>query len=80
MLSDEIFKLHEKEERLCPHIHIPIQSWSNKILKLMNRCYTVERFKEFIDKIRVLKRDISITTDIIVWFTSETEEKTLHKQ
>jgi len=72
--NDKIFELHEKEERLCPHIHIPVQSGSNKILKLMNRWYTVEQFKEFIDKIRSLKRDISITTDIIVGFTDETEE------
>jgi len=72
--NDKIFELHEKEERLCPHIHIPVQSGSNKILGLMNRWYTVEQFKEFIDKIRALKRKISITTDIIVWFSSETEE------
>jgi len=72
--NDEIFKLHENEEKLCPHIHIPVQSGSNKILKLMNRWYTIEQFKEFIDKIRNLKRDISITTDIIVWFSNETEE------
>ena len=72
--NDKIFELHEKEERLCPHIHIPVQSGSNKILKLMNRWYTIEQFKEFIDKIRNLKRDISITTDIIVWFSQETEE------
>ena len=72
--SEDIFKLHEKEERLCPHIHIPVQSGSNKILKLMNRWYTAEQFKEFIDKIRSLKRPISITTDIIVWFTNETDE------
>lgn len=72
--SDEIFQLHEQEERLCPHIHIPVQSGSNKILKLMNRWYKIEQFKEFIDKIRNLKREISITTDIIVWFTDENEE------
>ena len=72
--NDKIFELHEKEERLCPHIHIPVQSGSNKILKLMNRWYTIEQFKEFIDKIRNLKKDISITTDIIVWFSQEIEE------
>jgi len=72
--SDEIFSLHEQEKKLCPHIHIPVQSGSNKILKLMNRWYTVEQFKEFIDKIRTLKRDISITTDMIVGFSNETEK------
>lgn len=72
--NDKIFKLHEQEKRLCPHIHIPVQSGSNKILKLMNRWYTVEQFKEFIDKIKSLKRPISITTDVIVGFSQETEE------
>ena len=72
--NDEIFSLHENEEKLCPHIHIPVQSGSNKILKLMNRWYTVEQFKTFIDKIRNLKRNISITSDVIVWFSNETEE------
>ena len=72
--SDEIFSLHENEEKLCPHIHIPVQSGSDKILKLMNRWYTIDQFKKFIEKIRNLKRDISITTDIIVWFSNETEE------
>ena len=72
--NDEIFSLHENEEKLCPHIHIPVQSGSNKILKLMNRGYTVEQFKEFIEKIRNLKRDISITSDIIVGFSNETEK------
>jgi len=72
--SDELLKLHETEEKLCPHIHIPFQSWSDAILKLMNRGYDSAKAKEFINKIRWLKRDISITTDIIVWFCDETEE------
>ncbi len=71
--NDEIFLLHENEEKLCPHIHIPVQSWSDKILKLMNRWYTIKEFKTFIDKIHNLKRNISITTDIIVWFSNETD-------
>ena len=72
--SDELLELHEREEKLCPHIHIPFQSWSDRILKLMNRGYDSAKAREFIDKIRWLKRDISITTDIIVWFCDETEE------
>lgn len=72
--NKEIFQLHENEEKLCPHIHIPVQSWSNKILKKMFRWYTVEQFKEFIDQIKSLKRNISITTDMIIWFPDETEE------
>ncbi len=71
--SQELFDLHQNEPRLCPHIHIPVQSWSNKILKLMNRWYTVEEFKQMIDQIYNLKRKINITTDIIVWYSNETD-------
>ena len=72
--SDELLALHENEPKMCPHIHMPLQSWSNTILKKMFRGYTAEQFKEFVDKIKNLKRKISITTDIIVWFCDETEE------
>ncbi len=72
--SDELLALHEKEERMCPHIHMPLQSWSTKILKKMFRWYNKEQFIDFVDKIRALSRPISITTDIIVGFTDETEE------
>jgi len=72
--SDEIFALHENEEKLCPQIHIPLQSWSDEILKKMNRWYDSNQFKEFIYKLKNLKREISITTDIIIWFPNENEE------
>jgi tRNA-2-methylthio-N6-dimethylallyladenosine synthase len=72
--SDELLALHENEPKMCPHIHMPLQSGSNTILKKMFRGYTAEQFKEFVDKIRNLNRKISITTDIIVGFCDETEE------
>ncbi|MCX6824030.1 MAG: MiaB/RimO family radical SAM methylthiotransferase [candidate division SR1 bacterium] len=78
--SKELLALHEQEEKLCPHIHMPLQSGSNSILKKMFRGYTVQQAKECIDTIRKLKRpgsckgNISITTDIIVGFCDETEE------
>lgn len=72
--SDELLRLHEKEKKLCPHIHIPLQSWSDEVLKKMFRWYSFKQAKEFINKIRSLKRNISITTDIIVWFAGESEE------
>ncbi len=71
--SKELLSLHEKEEKLCPHIHMPLQSGSDSILKKMFRGYTVKQAKDRIDHIRKLKRDISITTDIIVGFPGETE-------
>lgn len=72
--SNELLELHEKEEKLCPHIHIPFQSWSDQILKAMNRWYNNQKAKEFIDKIQKLNRKISITTDIIIGFPNETED------
>ena len=72
--DNRIFALHNDMETLCPHIHMPLQSWSSKTLKKMFRGYTREQSIEFIDQIRALDRPISITTDIIVWFTDETEE------
>ncbi len=71
--NKELLTLHEKEEKLCPHIHMPLQSGSDNILKKMFRGYTVKQAKDRIDQIRKLKRDISITTDIIVGFPGETE-------
>jgi len=64
--SDELLALHETEPKLCPHIHIPFQSGSNAVLKKMFRGYSAEQCYAFIDKIRSLKRPISITTDIIL--------------
>ncbi|PID34917.1 MAG: hypothetical protein CR971_00800 [candidate division SR1 bacterium] len=72
--SDELLALHEQEEKLCPHIHIPLQSGSDPVLKKMFRGYTAQQAYDFLDKIKGLKRKISITTDIIVGFTDETEE------
>jgi tRNA-2-methylthio-N6-dimethylallyladenosine synthase len=72
--TPELLSLHETEKKLCPHIHMPFQSGSNKILKAMRRGYTVEQAKKFVNNIRSLKRKISITTDIIVGYPDETEE------
>ena len=71
--SDELLALHENEDKLCPHIHIPFQSWSNEVLKRMFRGYCVEDCFSFVEKIQRLKRKISITTDIIIWFSWETD-------
>lgn len=72
--NKELLDLHTKEIKLCPHIHIPLQSWSNNVLKRMFRGYTVEQSKDFINNIKKIKKNISITTDIIVGFPDETEE------
>lgn len=59
---------------ICTHIHLPVQSGSDAMLKKMNRKYTLERYLERIDKIREVIPGVSITTDIIAGFCSETEE------
>lgn len=71
---DELLQLHQQEAKMCPHIHMPLQSGSDPILKKMFRWYTVDQYKGFVDNIRSLSRPISLTTDIIIWFCDETAE------
>lgn len=72
-LDDKFFKLL-KNEKLCNHMHVPLQSGSENILKLMNRKYTKDEYKKVIEKLRKVRPNISITTDVIVGFPQETEE------
>ena len=72
-LSDELIKCFAEEEKLCEHIHLPVQSGSNRILELMNRGYTVEEYMKKVDHLRKLNPLISITSDIIVGFPGETQ-------
>ena len=58
---------------MARHLHVPLQSGSNKILKLMNRRYNKEEFMKMIDKLREIE-DISLTTDLIVGFPNETDD------
>jgi len=71
-LSEELLLCFKDLEKLCNHIHLPVQSGSNRILKLMHRQYTRELYLEKIDKLRSLCPDIAITSDIIVGFPGET--------
>ena len=70
----ELLELHEHHPKMCPHIHMPLQSGSDHILRKMFRGYSVSDYKTFIDNIRKLKRPISITTDIIVGHPDETDQ------
>lgn len=72
-ITPGIIKLLKENKVMAKHLHIPLQSGSNKILKLMNRRYNKEEFKNMITKIKEIP-NISLTTDLIVGFPNETEE------
>jgi len=73
-MSDELIACYGDLPSLCEHIHLPVQSGSDDVLKRMNRRYTRAHYLELIDKLRARVPDIAITTDIIVGFPGETEK------
>lgn len=73
-LSDELIEVMGKSTKICRQMHLPLQSGSSRLLKIMNRHYTKEDYLLLVEKIRKAVPDISLTTDIIVGFPGETEE------
>jgi tRNA-2-methylthio-N6-dimethylallyladenosine synthase len=73
-LSDDLIHCFKELDKVCEHIHLPVQSGSNKILKLMNRGYTREDYLGKVDKLRRIYPEIGITSDVIVGFPQETHE------
>lgn len=72
-LSDKLLETMAGRKNICKYIHLPVQSGSDRILKLMNREYTIENYLKIIEKARKLMPEIGLSTDIITGFPSETD-------
>lgn len=73
-MSDKLIETITDHQNICKHVHLPIQSGSNRILKLMNRTYTREHYLKLVEKIRMTIPGVGLSTDIIAGFCTETEE------
>ena len=71
---DDLIEAYRRLPKLVDHLHLPVQSGSNRILKAMHRTYTAEKYLELVRRIRQAREGIAITTDIIVGFPGETDE------
>ena len=72
--DDKMIEVISKYDNIMPYVHLPLQSGSNRILKLMGRRYTQEKYLELVDKLKSTIPNLALTTDIIVGFPKETEE------
>lgn len=73
-LSDGLIEVMAASTKICRHLHLPVQSGSSRLLKVMNRHYDKEQYLALVEKIKTAIPDIALTTDIIVGFPGETEE------
>jgi len=73
-LSIDLIHCFAEVERLCPHIHLPFQAGSNKILQTMRRGYTRETYMALVEKLREVRPDIAVTADVMVGFPGESED------
>ncbi len=73
-LSDDLILAMKECDKVCNHLHLPLQSGSSRILKIMNRHYDKEQYLDEVRRLREAIPDIALTTDIIVGFPGETEE------
>ncbi len=74
-LGEDVLDVMAENQNICSHLHLPVQSGDNEMLQKMARGYTVEKFKETVSLARKKNPGISVTTDVIVGFCSETEEQ-----
>jgi tRNA-2-methylthio-N6-dimethylallyladenosine synthase len=73
-MKKDLVQAYRELKKLCEHVHIPLQSGSDRILKAMHRAYTAEKFLKIIDELRETRPEMAFTTDVIVGFPGETEE------
>jgi tRNA-2-methylthio-N6-dimethylallyladenosine synthase len=71
---EDLINAYRRLPKLVDHLHLPVQSGSNKILKAMHRTYTAEKYLDLVGRVREARKEIAVTTDIIVGFPSETED------
>ncbi|HJV44608.1 MAG TPA: tRNA (N(6)-L-threonylcarbamoyladenosine(37)-C(2))-methylthiotransferase MtaB [Bacillota bacterium] len=74
-ITDEVIKVLNSSSKMCRHLHIPLQAGSDEVLRRMRRKYTVEEYRQKINKIRDAMPGVAITTDVIVGFPGETDER-----
>lgn len=72
-IRDDVIAVHRDVPEVCPHIHLPAQSGSTRVLKAMRRTYDRDRYLQLVDRIREAVPDIALTTDLIVGFPGETD-------
>ncbi|MEM7791680.1 MAG: tRNA (N6-isopentenyl adenosine(37)-C2)-methylthiotransferase MiaB [Verrucomicrobiota bacterium] len=72
--KDDLIECYDRLPKLVEYLHFPMQSGSNRILRAMRRPYTIEKFRRIISKIRAVRPDVYISTDVIVGFPGETDE------
>ena len=75
--KQDLVDAYARLPKLCPYVHLPLQSGSNRILKAMNRPYSRERYKEIVDALRASRSGMYFSTDVIVGFPGETEDEFL---
>jgi tRNA-2-methylthio-N6-dimethylallyladenosine synthase len=73
--TDEALQAMRDCERICRYLHVPAQHGSDRVLKLMNRGYTIENYRDFVDRARGYMPDVALVSDFIVGFPTETEEE-----
>lgn len=72
-VDDDLVRAHAELEVLCPHVHLPLQAGSDRVLDAMRRRYTADDFRRVVEALRAARPDLALTTDLIVAFPGETE-------